>query len=344
MAGLWTGTTLNNNVLAQVFNQLFNTKAIEMVRHENGLLYAILGKSWRDANPKFPVSFERLERISGNQIEVKLLGALDTISTVADGSAEIATSTPAYTSNMFGAATFDLTHYAQTKGIPSSEYNRIQGKEAKTLKYVDDVFNQIMLSLENTIGNAINASSPSAPSRTNLLSWIWAVSDGTSSGESSYAVYGLDRSDSGNADYRAYVNPTTGDLTLNKIRIVKNNVRTKGGKNQLAIAETSVFTKLQMLLEAYTTITSDEDWVDFGGEYVKYGKTRYILDQRSPTQTLGIIDPESWVWYQNMINFTEAGFIRAPHLVAGYVLPWECWCQLICLQPSRNGKLTGINT
>ena len=344
MAGLWTGTTLNNNVLAQVFNQLYNTKAIEMVRKENGLLYAILGKSWRDANPKMGVKFERLEKITGNQIEVKLLGVLDTISTVADGSAELATQTPTYTSNMFGSATFDLTHYAQTKGIPSSEYNRIQGKEAKTLKYVDDVFNQVMLSLEKTIGDGINGTASNAPDRTHLGSWVYAVSDGVSSGETGYATYGLDRSDSGNIDYRGTVTINTGDLTLGKIRALKNTIRTKGGKNQLGVAETSVFTKLQMLVEAYTEIESNEDWAQFGGEYVQYGKTRYVLDQRAPTQVLGILDPESFVFYQNMINFTEAGFIRAPHLVAGYVLPWECWCQLICVQPSRNGKLTGINT
>src|SRR5947199_5780584 len=174
MAGLWTGTSLNNNVLAQVFNQLYNTKAIEMVRKENGLLYAILGKSWRDANPKTGVKFERMEKITGNSIEVKLLGVLDTISTVADGSAELATQTPTYTSNMFGSATFDLTHYAQTKGIPSSEYNRIQGKEAKTLKYVDDVFNQVMLSLEKTIGDGINSTATNIPDRTHLGSWVYA--------------------------------------------------------------------------------------------------------------------------------------------------------------------------
>lgn len=342
MAGLWTGTSLNNNVLAQVFNQLFNTKAIEMVRHENGLLYAILGKSWRDANPKFPVSFERLERITGNQIEVKLLGALDTLSYVADGSAEVATSTPQYTSNMFGAATFDLSHIAQTKAIPSSEYNRIAGKEAKTLKYVDDVFNQLMLSLENRIGNDINGTS--APTRTAIGGWPFAVSDGVSSGETSYNVYGLDRADSGNIDYRAYVNANTGDLTLGKIRTVKNQNRIHGGKNQLGVAETSVYTKLQTLVEAYTTIETDESWAQFGGEYTQYGKTRFVLDQRAPTQTLGILDPESFVFYQNVINFTDQGFIRAPHLVSSYVLPWECWVQLICLQPSRNGKLTGINT
>jgi hypothetical protein len=288
------------------------------------------------------VQFERLERISGNQIEVKLLGALDSISTVADGSAEIATATPAYTSNMFGSATFDLTHYAQTKGVPSSEYNRIQGKEAKTLKYVDDVFNQLMLSLENTIGTAINGTA--APARTTLGSWVYAVSDGVSTGETGYAVYGLDRSDAGNIDYRSYVNITTGDLTLSKIRLVKNQNRIHGGKNQLGVCETSVYTKLQSLVEAYTVIESDADWQQFGGEYTQYGKTRFVLDQRSPTQTMGILDPESFVFYQNMINFTEAGFIRAPHLVAGYVLPWECWTQLICVQPSRNGKLTGIST
>jgi hypothetical protein len=56
------------------------------------------------------------------------------------------------------------------------------------------------------------------------------------------------------------------------------------------------------------------------------------------------LDPESWVWYQQDIDFTEAGIVKDPSRVAAYVLNWGAWVQCICTCPSHQGKLVGISS
>src|SRR2546423_2154728 len=122
MAGLWTGTSINSTETAMVFNQLFNRKAIAMVRKKNGLLYAILGKSENGSTPELGPKYPGEKKITGHQIEVKLLGKLKTIATVADGVAtEGATATLTNSADYWGAAVFDLAHYKDAHGLPESE-------------------------------------------------------------------------------------------------------------------------------------------------------------------------------------------------------------------------------
>jgi hypothetical protein len=316
-------------------------RAYEQVRKDHGFLYAVLGKTWKDANPKFPVKFERLEKITGDKIEIRLLGKLETMTTVADGADECADDAGTYTNNNFGNVTFDLAHYAGKKVIPSSEYNRIKGREAKTLSYIDEVHNLIMLSQEKEM--ATQMAGANAPSRTQLGGWQYAVSSGvTADGEAANASYGgLDRSDDGNIDYRSYVKQSS-NLDWKVIRYVKNKVKLNGGSNKLGLAGLAPYTTLQDMAQAYTVIENDTDWLSFGGEYFQYGNTRYILDGDSPDSVMGFIDPESWAFWQNDLPFTEEGIIRSQTKKAAYLLPWEFWVQLICRQPARNGKITGI--
>lgn len=345
---LWYNSLLNTNVASSVFNQLYNYKALEMVRKENGLLYAVLGKTWRDANPKFPVSYERLNRITGNQIQVRLLGALPAPGYVTDGAAELQTVTnPTYSSSYFGAVTADLAHIADVQGIPGNEMDRIAGKEAATKSFVAEVFNMLMLGLEKVIGDDMSgANGVNAPARSSVGSWEWAVSDGTSTNESTYATYlTVDRSQSANADFQSYVDSTTTDLSLSAIRNIKNNVKTKGGNNKLAVANVTQFGQIQGLVEAQTIQNQiDPEWETFGGEYVAYGGTRFILEQRTPAGTLGIFSPDSWGFWMNEAGLIgDGGFMKSPLAKDGYVLPYRAWVQFICTMPRRNGKFNALN-
>lgn len=346
---IWNASALNTNMLSGTFNQLFNTKALDSVRKNNGLLYAILGKRWIDNRAPTMPSFERLDRITGSQVEVRLLGKLATISAIVEGSGETASSTPNYDAAKFGAAVFPWTHYASTEEIPSSEYERIRGDEAKTINYIDDVFNYIMLSLEAQIGNDMNSNQSSNAMASNYMgTWQWAVSDGVTAGESGYATYGtITRADSANTFFRGNVFASVGDLTLGKVQYAQNTAATYGGDPKFGIAPLAIFTKIRQLLEQYghwnQNDVSDEGWLEFGGVWSNYGGIKFILEDRSTAGTLGLIDPTTWTFYMRMVNFTDQGFVRAPHLVAAYVLPWECWTQLICTMPTRNAKLTGIN-
>lgn len=343
--GLWNGTTINTTAAAQMFNQLWNYAAIAMVRKQNGLLYAIMDKSWNDTQtPGGGRQWNRSQKITGNKIEIKLRGKLDSTTKVADGSSELATVTPAFASDEYGAVTWDLTHYTLTKGVPSSQWMRIKGDEAKTKSFIGEVFEGIMLSYENDWGTDINANSSTAPGRTQMGNWVQAVSDGVSSGESGFATYGLDRSDSANADYRGNVTVSTGQLTLGKVKTLKNTIRAAGGQPSLLVSGTTVYTSFETLIEGFAHVTYDETWSKFGGEYVRYSNMTSVQDNRAPASMMGMLTPESWLWVMSQSGFDDTAFIKDPSRVAARVVPTEAWAGLFCTTPSYNGKLTGITS
>lgn len=350
MAGLWTGSAINSTETATVFNQLWNLTAVEQVRKKNGFLYAILGKQETGATPDAGVSFQRMEKITGKNIEVKLLGKLKSIAAVADGYAtESVAGTATNTADYWGAAEFALTHYKDIHALPESEVDRYAGDELKTANHLDQVFRMLVLSMENqwassssTYGGLWDTKNAA---RTTLGGVQWAVSDGVSSGETAYASYGtIDRSDAGNADFRAYVGTGTGDLTLNKIQTAQNTAIGQGGMPRVAMAHTTPYTKVQSLVQSYTHTVFEEDWSRFGGTWCEFSGMKFILDQRMPATILVGIDPESWVWYQRDIDFTKQGVVHVPTYVGSYVLNYGAWVQDVCVRPSSNFKLSGITS
>jgi len=324
---------------ASLFNKLWSMNAVPTIQTRNALLYAVLGKPYMgDAGAEF----ERFTWIDGDKIEERVLGSLDTISTVADGSAELAAATITYNDSMFGGMSWDFTHYFDVKGIPSSDYNRIRGSQAKTNSYIDDVFNQIVLSLENTMGTAIHAQVAGA-TNTVMGNWQHPVSDGTSSGETTYDSYGgITRSTAGNEQFQGNVNVSTGTLTLPKIRTAQNTVNGKGGNPTLGICGTTVMGIVQQLVEPYTVIKSDDDWTGFKGQWFQYGATKFAHDQRCSSGVLGLLDPTTFGMWMRKVNFTDSGFTKYPGVKAGYVLPWETFVQFLCKRPNWNYKFTGI--
>ena len=335
--GLWAGgTSVNSTATAMVFNQLFNKKALSIVRKKNGLLYAALGKEEPLSMPNEGTKFRGEKKITGLKVEVKLHGKLKTISTVSDGANEVATATLSVDGAEWGGAEFDLAHYADNHAIPMSQMDRFAGDESKTLDFISEVFEHLMLSYENTLGTALHTSS--APSRTVFGGWEYAVADDNTYG-------GIDRTDSANADFRAgYLNASTGALTLAKIATAQNTIVGNGGTPDVGVCGIAIYGKLQQLVQSYTHIVGDKDWDAFGGTWVRYGPTRFILDQRTSSGVMGILDSSSWVLYRNDGNFTRSGIVVDPSRVATYVLPWGSWAQLICLKPNSNAKLSGIDS
>lgn len=341
---LWNGAAINSNETAMVFNQLYNRKALSMVRKKNALLYAILGKEETGSNPNGEVKFKRLTKISGHNIEVKLRGkTYANLATVADGSGEYATYTPEYISDVFGANEFALTHYTHQVAIPSHEINRFKGEEAKTLSYIGDVFETIMLTYEKELGTQINSTNNA--SRTQLSGWPWAASDGASSGETGNAVYGLlDRSDAGNVDYRGYNIVGQGALTLKAIRQVINNVQINGGNPDTGICAATVYGIIQMLLEGYTIVTDVKALDEYGSKFFRYAGVDFMLDKYAPANVLGLLDSSTWMFYMNKMGLSTDGIIPAPWFVSTHIINYEFYCGMFCELPSHNGKIAGITS
>lgn len=347
---LWAGLTINNTRAANLFNGLYQMKGLDVVRKQNALLYAILGKKWMETNGAggIKTQFERRKTTALDKVEVKFLGALDTINTVADATSSsdggFASATPTWAANYWGSMQVALAHYYDVSGIPTEEWDNIRGNNAKTENFIAERMNQILLSLENTIGTAIHATASTALGRTLLGGWRMGASDGVTSGESNFATYcTIDRTDSANADLRGVVTGSTLGLSLKKLRAHQNAIAAKYSMPDIGIGDVTTITEVQSIIDAVTTtIENDGDWREFNGMYCQLGNVRYLGDQRSAANVLGHLNSSTWVFYEKETGMSTDGFIKAPHLKSAYVLPWDYWCQLICVRPSANGVLTGI--
>ena len=343
---LWNGTDLNKTALASMFNQMWTKDgAISIVRKANGLLYAIMDKSWEPAPPREGYSIKRMTKVSGNQIEVRLRGKNEALATVADGAQELATAPTLYSDNTFGGAKFDLTHYANRYGVPDSEYDRIVGSEAKTKSFAADRMMAVTEDHENEWGNQINGAQVGF-TRTQMGSWIHAVSDGVTTGEAAYKTYGLiDRSDPANADFRGLVNYKNGVLTLADIVTTRNLTRKNGGKTDILLAETTVYSQLETkLMNTQVVVTYDDKWSQFGGQFWRFAGMVGIMEHRMPTGVLGGLDTSTWAfWMDDKKPFSgDRTLIVDPSIAAGRVILPRFWTQLLCNKPNSNFKITGI--
>jgi hypothetical protein len=380
---LYDNTLINTSLLSSVFNKLYSAKFVNVVRKKNGLLYAVLGKEETGATPGLE-SFENLNVTNGNKIEVRTMGKLRTVATVADGSAEVGAATYTYDNNIFGSFVLDYTHFADILPIPESEFVKISGSEAKTASYIDDLFNHVIYSLENTMGNALTAYQATSASTTvwstgttSVMTSIFnAVGDGVSTYTSTNVNYfhptqdiyqskgyGLiDRSDAANSIYRSATyggsleaSAGSGQLTLSKIYTLQQRIIANGGMPKVALADALVYGYVQNLTSSAARVDYDDSsmWNAFGGVHLTAFGQKYILEQRlgnvagstshlTSTGALFMLDPTTWKFFKNDRNLTTSGILRDPSRVAAMVLPYGSFTQLVCADPSKNGKMIGI--
>lgn len=339
MAGLWTGTSLNTNVLASVFNQVHNKKVVSMITKATPLLYSMMGRPGDDGRGAYQKSlggWMKSEKITGDKHEVRLRGALPTFGAITDGSDELTDATINYDTDHTGAAVFLLAHYGLVHGVPSSEYDRIRGDESKTLSWIDETHEYIMDGFMENMSDDLNENSTSAvPARDQFGSWMAAIDDGNTYGT-------IDRSDSANADYRGYVGTSTGALTLRKVQDAINNVKDNRGKVSVGVMNTTLFGKFQDLVQPYSQATYSRDTAEWGSDHIYFAGVEWIQDRNSPSGLVGLFEPKSWKVIWKDAPFTETGLILDPRLKAGRIINCSAWLQNICLAPNRNAKLEDV--
>jgi len=345
---LWAGTSLNTNFLANTWNQLWsNDMPIEMVRKHNGLLYKILGKKTK--TPEGGFKFERMEKVTGNKVEITFLGKLDDIDTIANGvSGEGASASITAADDYWGAVEFDFTHYNHKPGIPVSEWTKIAGKERKGAEFFKKRFRQITLSIEKKLGNGMNSTSAVSNYQTSLGTWRHAMSDGTSGSEATYATYGLDRSDAANADLRgATTQVGVRAITVQKLQKSILDIVVNGGPPpDFGICGTNVYSYIWNAVTQYTHITQKDSMNEFKGIWVGFGSVDYLLDQRAEEGTLGHGTSEDWGFWRKDVDLFDAKslWIRDPGVKAMYVAPFDIFAQFLCKRPNGSQLLLGIES
>lgn len=333
---LWASTAINTDELTMVFNQVWNKKFIDQVSNKKGLLEAILGKPSPNPDGAGTKPFERMRKISGKKIEVKLLGSYAEIGTISDGAAEVA-STVGVVNEKYGAAVFDLTHYNHQHWVPSSQYKRYIGEEAKTLNYLQDEFDFLMASWMQTL--AAGVSSNSNQSRTVLGGWEYAVRDATTGN-----TYGtIDRSDTANADFAGYEVDTV-TLSMDTLQTHYGIVQGFEGKPDIVTASNTVYTILVNKIRDEGTLINNygsEGKVAAGGASFSWQGMDAILDPNVTSGYLGMLESKSFLFYMDDSGMNPDAIVDRSKKSA-LLINMDAWVGLICHTPKHNGLLTTV--
>ncbi len=334
MAGLWTGTALNTNELAMVFNDVYNPKFIDMVHRKHGLLEALLGLADVNATPNMP-AFEKIKNIAGRKKELKLLGKYKTIGTLADGSAEVATTVGSHVADKFGAAEFDLTHFNDQEYIPRSELDRFIGDDAKTLSYTEDIFDYVMASWHTTLAKAVSGAANQ--SRTVLGGWEYAINNNT---------YGtIDRTDNGNSDFRGHEKSSFGAFTLDKLQTELTIIWERGTPN-LMVARGIDFDFIVRELRNEGVLQQrykDDGSVVAGGTSFSWAGMDLVLDPNITSGVIALLDSSTWMFYMQDKDFVR-DIMPDTSKKSAWVINSDAWVGLICKQPNANGHMSGVST
>lgn len=330
---LWNGTTFNNNKLASMTNSILWPNATSLTKRKCGFFYAVMGKKEVGSIVDGAFKIPGVEEVTGLEHKIRFQGKVRTIPTVSDGANEVTTPTNTYVSDTFGAISFPLTHYIYREPIPESDWTLIRGKEAETQSYIQDVINMLAESVETQLAN--DMLSTGAQTRTALGGLETIVEDGN--------TWGLDRSDAANADHRSIVDDTAGDLDFERVGTMQNRITVAGGSGALGLLSTTEYTSFQALVRNQLHAMTTDDWDKFGGQFIKFANTIWVLEQRIPTAGEGfILSPEFWKIVKNSSPVNEGGIKEDPTMVDGYSLKIRLWIGLFCRKCNAQGKFQNI--
>lgn len=344
---------------AMVWNTMANEGAlVDQVARKNAFLHSILGMADPNASAEERNQpWKKVKKCTGDRIEVRIHGAYNTPVIVAR-TAQADARTAALNTSWAYTAKFDLPLITNHHDLGVTEIDHYAGKEEKGDDFLQEVFDHLSGSMNNFLGTKMGLAPDNAsagkPSSSVIGSWAYAIAgdDPTGDAWTGGGDYGdLDRSDSGNADYRGYVyGPTAGtpgavgDLTIPVLYDMTDEIATKQGKPRFGVSAKAVHGKIRELAQQYGHVERDPLWDAFGGSYVKIGGTVYALDHYAASGVLGIMDPETWEVWNKQIPMVNGRDVQLnPVTKASYLIPMRAYWQLICKQPNRNAYAFGIN-
>jgi len=329
----------NTTKTAAVFNQMARDRFVQQMRKESALANVAFGLP-KEVDGQ--LKFTKDGNYGGNQIEIPAIGSLRTISGVVDGTAELANATITPLTSLVNY-TFEIGHYAHTLGVPNAELRKVQLGQKKAGDLIETYFRILMDSYIESISTDLNGTGAGVGDATNrVMSWVHAVSDGTSTGETNYALYGkVNRADAANGFAKAIFRPTVGTLSLAKIAEAQIAAQGNGANSDLGICGSTVFGLVRQLVEGQAEAITTDRLTDFGRAQFRYAGTNFALEFNCPAQTLGLLDTSTWLVKRGQEDFSK-GIMINPVAVAGHVLPTEMFIGVYTDCPNKNVKMNGI--
>jgi len=333
---IWDGSALNTDALSSAVNKWMELNFTPIIVKRNALLYAMMGLNGLSGNtevPNWSSLFKKDYTVQGNSLVVRLLGELETINTLADANQLDAVSWN-NNPNRFGAAVFPWTHYSHNEAIQDSDYELIQGNEARTASYMEDVLTALRLSWQNTIGTAINSTNDQA--RTTLGGWEYGVD--------STGTYGTLTRAGQNDNWGGNETDVGGPGTLDNLDDMKVDILADGGSPTVGTANKIPFNKIKQELRGYAAAVPDSWKFYEGGGLVHYDGTTFAYESRQTASVVGMFTPDALRFYQKG-ETTEVSTLDQKVMEAvlkgakcGFAI--RQWNAFVVKHPGSCGKLT----
>lgn len=269
---------LNNNVRASAYNRQLTTAVIHYAAQASGILTAMLGVEGRAMiYDKVEFRSDLLHKVSGDQYEVRLSGALPTLESLPTRASEVEFIDNDWDDNIIASSKFDLSLFYNSIKVPGSEVDQVQGDKKKgedILKIHSKVTAEgIAQDLCRRLWLDNNQS------RENLGGIPYMVDDSN--------TYCIDRSDASNDRFRSFVDSSGKTMA----RTLINNLQTEGaiasGKPGVIVCGKNAYKWLRFLIEEEIVPTTFHDnWSMFGGQKLRYGGEVIVLDPYMPTDAM----------------------------------------------------------
>jgi len=334
---IWDGGSLNTDALSSAVNKWMELNFTPIVVKRNALLYAMMGLNGPSGNKEVPNwnnVFKKDYQVQGNNLVVRLLGELETINTLADANQLDAVSWN-NNPNAIGAAVFPWTHYSHNEAIRDSDYDLIQGNEARTASYVEDVLTRIRLSWQKTIGDGINSTNDQA--RTTLGGWEYAV-DAT-------GTYGTLTRAGDNPDWSGNETDVGGPGDLDDIDDMRADIQVDGGNASVGVCGKVPFNKIKQELRGYASAVPTSWNMYEGGGLVHYDGITFALEQRCTSSVVGLFTPEALRLYMKdekmQIDTIPQDLMKGLLKGAKVGFALRAWMAFVVKHPAMCGKLTG---
>lgn len=330
---LWSNSSLNTNRVSLAFSNMVYNEVVSITRRKYGLWYAIMGKMEVGAFVDGRLTFKEIKEITGYKFEVNFRGKVPTIQKVGKGSPELQRVSYSYDANIWGGYQFDLCQYWYKHPIPKSDYDQIRGNEIKTKGMLEEIVDYVVEGLDTQIADDMHANSNQT--ETSLAGIPFIIDDNTD--------YAFDRSDSANAKFESQVDDAaSAQLTKHMLGINQNKCIDGGGIPTLGIADIERYTDIQDIVQESVRAVADPLWDEFGGRWVRYGNTVYVMDNRALANTVFHMTPSEWFLIRNATPINTEGIVLDPTIIAGYVLPVHLYLGVGCRRPSAQGKITNL--
>ncbi len=335
---IWDGGTLNTNALASMVTKYDSLNYEKIIVKRNALFYAMLGMSYEGGIPvpNWNSLIKKDYQVQGNNLTVRLLGELETYTTLADANQYDAVSWDS-NDNAVGAAQFAWTHYSKNFAVQDSDYDLIKGNEARTVNFSQEVMDRLIETRRDILGTAVNSTNDQA--RTTLGGWEYAID--------SSGTYGTLTRAGQNPNWSA--NETSladGDGGLDDIDAMRADIDHDGGNPSLGLAPKVPYNKLKQELRGYAQAVPTSWTMYEGGALIHYDGTTFALEDRCTATVVGMLDPSTFRFYRKGDGSDNAISVMGEELMMailkgaklGFAL--REWTAFINRNPGKNGKIT----